>query len=115
MPAFGLLLKDIIASMTKLVIVVFGLVMFVVPGIIFAMRLKIQRPILIKEGVGPIKALGMSWAATRDNAWKIFVVTVPVFLVTGAINSASFMFTPLMLIFWGAAPLLTVFIYKNLK
>ena len=62
----------VLAGLIKGIIVVFGLIMFVVPGVIFACRLAFVKFLIIDEKMEALEALKASWAMTKGHGWTIF-------------------------------------------
>lgn len=63
--------------------VIFGLLLFVIPGIILIVRWSASSGFLIGQGVGVIDSLKASWEATRGYSWPIFFAGLVLALVTG--------------------------------
>lgn len=53
-----------------------------------AVRWIVGLPALLAEGIGPIKALGRSWALTHRNWWRTFGILLLIFLLQVVISSA---------------------------
>ena len=50
-----------------------GILMFIVPGVIFAVGLVLAIPAVVLEpGLSPLQALSRSWRLTRGSRWRIF-------------------------------------------
>jgi len=92
---YHLLFRYFIAYMIYMIIVLFGLIFLIVPGIILAVRYCFYAYYLIDKDYGPIKALAESSALTQGKRWEIFVFLI--FL--GAINLLGFLFFFVGLIF----------------
>ena len=61
-----------LANLLVVAIVGIGLVLFVVPGIIFACRLAFVRYLVMDKGLDPVAAIEKSWIMTRGHGWRIF-------------------------------------------
>lgn len=61
--------------------VVFGMVLFIVPGIIFALMWSVAVPALVEERRGVLASMGRSRALTRGSRWRL----LGLFLVAGII------------------------------
>src|SRR5262249_14145486 len=53
-----------------------------------AVRWIVGVPALLAEGIGPIKALGRSWALTHRNWWRTFGILLLIFLLQAVISGA---------------------------
>jgi uncharacterized membrane protein len=77
-------LNVVLANLFVCVIIVIGLVLFIVPGLIFACRLSFT-PFLVVEGrMEAIEAVKESWRLTRGHAWTIFLmalVAIPIVIL----------------------------------
>ncbi len=62
----------VIANIVVGVIIVLGLVMLVVPGIIFACRLAFVPYLVVDREMDVMDALRVSWDMTRGYGWQIF-------------------------------------------
>ena len=76
------LLSYIVASLIFVVAVGVGTLLFVVPGIILAVRLGLAFFIVVDTGAGPIEALSRSWELTRGNTLRLFAFGI----VAGILN-----------------------------
>ena len=54
------------------IIVVIGLILLIVPGIFFALRLQYASYLIVDKNLGPIEAIKKSWKITHGNAWNLF-------------------------------------------
>ena len=59
----------------------FGLILFVVPGIILAMMWAVAAPALVIEGVGVFGAFGRSRYLTSGSRWRIFGLVLLVYAI----------------------------------
>ncbi|MFC2098676.1 hypothetical protein ACFLTA_05750 [Bacteroidota bacterium] len=62
----------VLASLIKTIIIVFGILMLIVPGIIFACRLAFVNYLIVDEKMEALEALKTSWAMTKGHGWTIF-------------------------------------------
>ncbi|MDP8213898.1 MAG: hypothetical protein RAO92_01170 [Candidatus Euphemobacter frigidus] len=76
-----LLLKYFIASLIYGIIVGFGLILFIVPGIIWAIKFQFYSYFIVDKGSGPIEALKQSSAITRGVKGDLFVLGLLLFLI----------------------------------
>jgi hypothetical protein len=73
----------VIANLVKGVIIVFGLIMLIVPGIFFACRLAFVQYLVIDQKMDVMDALKTSWEMTRGYGWSIFFIgllAIPIFI-----------------------------------
>ena len=64
----------VLASLLVFTIVVIGLVLFIVPGILFACKLAFTPYLVVDKKMEVIEAVKESWRMTRGYAWKIFLI-----------------------------------------
>lgn len=64
----------VVAGLVKGVIIAFGLIMFIVPGIFFACRLAFVSYLIIDQKMDVMDALKTSWEMTRGHGWSIFFI-----------------------------------------
>lgn len=69
-----LFLNYLIGTLFYFVIVVFGLVLLIVPGIIFAIRFQFYKFLIIDKELNPLEALSESWMMTRGQSWHLVKV-----------------------------------------
>jgi uncharacterized membrane protein len=83
--AFHLLIKYILASILYFLIVLGGVILLIIPGVIWALKFMLYPYFIIDQGLGPIKALKASANATDGAKWDLFVFGI----VLGLINFAG--------------------------
>jgi uncharacterized membrane protein len=59
------------ASILYGLVVAVGLILLIIPGIIWAIRFSQYGYIIIDKGIGPIQALKESWEITRGSEWNL--------------------------------------------
>jgi hypothetical protein len=64
--------------------VIFGLILIILPGLIFMARWSIAQPLLVGRGTGVMAAFGESWERTRGNEFPILAAAFAVILPLGA-------------------------------
>ncbi|MEW6059282.1 MAG: hypothetical protein AB1551_03930 [Actinomycetota bacterium] len=79
--ALGAMWSLLLVTLLESLVVITGLVLLIVPGVIFAVRLAFATNALILEGVRGPAALRRSWELSRGSFWWI----VGVLLVTGVL------------------------------
>ena len=65
-------LNIILANLLVVAIVGIGLILLVVPGIIFWCRLAFVPYLVVDKGLDPVAAIEKSWFMTRGHGWRIF-------------------------------------------
>jgi hypothetical protein len=71
----------VIANIVVAVIVGLGMVMLVVPGIIFACRLAFVPFLVVDRKMDVMEALRVSWDMTRGYGWQIFFIGILAFFI----------------------------------
>ena len=71
----------VIANIVVSVIVALGIVMLVVPGIIFACRLAFVPYLVVDRRMDVMEALRVSWDMTRGYGWQIFFIGILAFFI----------------------------------
>lgn len=77
-------LNVVLASLLQYAIIGIGLVLFLVPGIVFACRLAFVRYLVVDRKMDPVTAVKESWRMTRGHAGEIFLMgllCVPIIVV----------------------------------
>jgi hypothetical protein len=80
--ALGRVLPLIVAYIVVVVIVSLGILLLIVPGVFFAVKLSMTFAALVFERKGPFSAMGRSWSLTNGNFWRTFGALLVVFLIT---------------------------------
>jgi uncharacterized membrane protein len=76
----------VIANIVVGVIVGLGIVMLIVPGIIFACRLAFVPYLVVDREMDVMDALRVSWDMTRGYGWQIFLMGfLAIFIVIGGL------------------------------
>jgi hypothetical protein len=70
---YHLLFKYLISSICYFVILLIGILLLIVPGIIFAIKCQFFGYLIVDQDSGPIDALKKSWAMTKGHKWNLFV------------------------------------------
>ncbi len=74
--SWRLVLKYVLTSWLTGLIVVGGMLLLIIPGIIWAVRLQYALYFVIDEGLGPIGAIKASWAATRGQVVNLILLNI---------------------------------------
>ena len=64
----------VLANILVGVLVFIGLVLLIIPGIIFACKLAFTPYLVVDQKMGVIEAMKGSWSMTRGHAWKVFFI-----------------------------------------
>ena len=75
-------LNIVLANLLVWAICGIGLILLIVPGIIFGCRLAFVRYLVMDKGLDPVSAIEKSWFMTRGHGWRIFgmyVLTIVMF------------------------------------
>jgi uncharacterized membrane protein len=67
-------LNAVLANLLVAVIVTIGLVLLIVPGIIFACKLAFVPYLVVDRKMDAIEAVKESWRMTSGHAWKVFLI-----------------------------------------
>ncbi|MCP3956920.1 MAG: hypothetical protein GY719_03610 [bacterium] len=78
---FGALLETNVSIVVR---IIGGLLLFIVPGFVWAVAYSIAIPVLVTEGVKPRQALQRTWSLAKGHKWKIFGIL----LALGALHAA---------------------------
>lgn len=77
-----LFLKVFAASILQALIVLGGLILLIIPGIIFSIKLQFVTYLVVDKGMGPVEAVKRSWLITKGIKWQLFLFG----LLLGVIN-----------------------------
>ena len=73
----------VLAGLLVGVIVIIGLIVLIVPGIIFSCKLAFTPYLVVDRKMEVIEAIKASWRMTNGNAWKVFLtglLAIPIFI-----------------------------------
>lgn len=79
--AFGKIVPLFLAGLAVGIIIMFGLILLIVPGIMAACGYAVVSQAIVLEGVGPDMALKRSWQLTSGFKWKVFGLGCVAFLL----------------------------------
>lgn len=65
-----------LASLVEGLIVIGGLILLIIPGIFFALRLQFTCYLIVDKNLGPVEAVKTSWKITKGNAWNLFFLGI---------------------------------------
>ena len=86
--AAGRFVPLIVAYIVVLLILIPGFIALIIPGIWLAVKLSMTFPAVVCEKAGPFRAIGRSWALTKDNWWRVFGALLVVFILLFVITIA---------------------------
>ena len=64
----------VLAGLLVMIIIVIGLILIIVPGIIFACKLAFTPYLVVDRKMEVIEAVKESWRMTNGHAWKVFLI-----------------------------------------
>lgn len=64
----------IIASIIRGVIGVIGFALFIIPGIIFSIKLQFAGYLIVDKGMGAVESIKKSWKMTKGVKWNLFLL-----------------------------------------
>lgn len=70
---YPLFLNYLIASIISGIVIFFGLIFFIIPGIILAIKLFFFSYFIVDKKAGPLEALKKSWQMTKGKKWNLFL------------------------------------------
>ena len=74
----------VLANILVLALVLVGLILLIIPGIIFGCKLAFTPYLVVDQKMGAIEAAKASWSMTRGYAWKVFFIgllAIPIAIV----------------------------------
>lgn len=107
-----LLAKYIIGYILYLSLIIIGLVLLIIPGIIWAMKFYFFVYFIVDKGLGPVQALKRSSAITKDAKWDLFLFNLLLvgIVLLGLLSLLVGIFVALPII-----TLATAFVYRMLQ
>lgn len=93
-------------------IIIGGLILLIIPGIIFAVRLKFAGYLVIDKKMNPFEAIKESWKITKGSAWNILLFELLVLLlnIAGILALVAGLLVTIPL-----TTLASVYVYKKLE
>jgi hypothetical protein len=82
------LVPILLAGVLAILAMYAGLILLVVPGIIFGLMFSLAVPAVMAESLGPVKALGRSRALTRGRRWALLGAFFVTYLVVAGLGFA---------------------------
>jgi membrane protein CcdC involved in cytochrome C biogenesis len=81
---FNNYLNSVLANLFVFTVVGIGVVLFIVPGIVFACRLAFVPYLIVDRKMEVVEAVKLSWHMTRGHAWTVFLMAllaIPIVMV----------------------------------
>lgn len=66
----------ILASIIRSVIVIFGFILFIVPGIIFSIKLQYSEYLIVDKKLDAVDSIKKSWEMTKGVKWNLFLLGI---------------------------------------
>ena len=101
-----------VASLLCAIVVIIGFVVFIIPGIILALRLQFYPYFVVEHGLGPIAALKQSWTVSRGHGWHLFLFGLVLALI-GLLGALAFGVGLLLAI--PTSTIAAAFVYRKLS
>lgn len=76
------LFNFILASVIRAIIIFAGLILFIIPGIIFSIKLQYSQYLIVDKNLDAIDSIKKSWEMTKGVKWNLFLLG----LILGLIN-----------------------------
>lgn len=108
---YPLFFKMLFGSIFYGLIIILGLILLIIPGIIFAVKFYLFEYFIVDKGLGPIEALKRSWRVTGGATGNLFLFLL---LVTAINLLGVLVFSIGLLITVPITALATVFVYRKL-
>ena len=70
----------IITNVIRQIIIIVGLILFIIPGIIFAIKLQFVDYLIVDKKMG-IDSLSKSWNMTKGVKWNLFLLWILIALI----------------------------------
>ena len=74
-------LKYFTASVLYMFIILGGLILLIIPGVIWAIRFQFFGYLIVDRNLGPVEALKKSWAITKGATWDLAMFSVLLMLI----------------------------------
>lgn len=109
---YPLFLNYIAGAILSTLIVLVGILLLIIPGIIFSIRLQFVSFLILDKKLGPVEAIKESWKITKGSVWNLFLLG----LALGLINLAGFL-TLIIGLLWTipTTSLATAYVYRKLQ
>ena len=109
---YKLAFRYFLASILQGLIVVFGYLLFIIPGIIFSIRFGFYNYLIVDKNSKIVESLKKSWEITKGSTWNLFLF----YLLLGLINVLGFL-ALIVGLFWSipTTMLANAFVYRKLS
>lgn len=95
-------LNYFLASLLVGLIILGGTILFIIPGIIFSIKLQFVAYLIVDKNMAPVDAIKRSWEMTKGVKWQLFLFGLLLFLINLlgvlALCIGIFVTTPLTLV-----------------
>lgn len=81
------LFNFILASIIRSVIIIVGLILFIIPGIIFSIKLQYSEYLIVDKQLDAVDSIKKSWEMTKGVKWNLFLFG----FLLGLINVLGFL------------------------
>lgn len=92
--ALGRIPAMVLVTLLVAIVLKFGLVACVIPGLFFAVALAVATPAVVLKPAGPLEALSLSWRRTEGQRWNVALLLLIATLVIGSASLVSAMTSP---------------------
>jgi uncharacterized membrane protein len=109
---YKLVFRYFVASILQSLIVIFGFLLFIIPGIIFSIRFGFYGYLIVDKNSKIVESLKKSWQITRGNTLNLFLF----YILLGLINVLGFL-ALIIGLFWSipTTMLANAFVYRKLS
>lgn len=83
----GNFLRILCAVIFMCIVIGFGFIFFIIPGIILAVAFILTIPVVVIENQPPVDAMTRSWRLTKEGRWRIFMVVIIVSILGYIVSS----------------------------
>lgn len=109
---YRLFINYFVGSLLYGLIVLVGLILFVVPGIIWAIKFHFYEYFIVDKKMGPLEALSASGKITKGNKWNLFLLGLIFF---GLAILGLLAFGVGIFVVWPVAMIATAYVYRKLS
>ena len=75
------ILNYFLVSVLRSLIIVVGFILFIIPGIIFSIKLQFATYLVIDKDMGVVDSLNKSWEMTKGVKWNLFLFSLLLVLI----------------------------------
>ena len=70
------LFNFILASIIRSVIIIVGFILFIIPGIIFSIKLQYSEYLIVDKQLDAVSSIKKSWEMTKGIKWNLFLFAI---------------------------------------